>query len=271
MTAVPAPGLHRLTTTSGIAVTVARPDEERGPPVLFVHGIFAGAWTFEHWQRRFAKRGRAAYALDLRGRPGSRAVQDIGRVSLADYTSDVRDAAAMIGRPVLVGHSMGGLLAQAVAAEDRCAALVLLCSAPPRGIPLATPRLVVRQARHLWPMLASRPLSGSAEEHHALTLNRTDPATAADALARFIPDSGRAARELSLGTLRILPESVRCPTLVVVAGDDRFVAPRIGRALAKRYDATRLDYPNHAHFLVAEPGWERVADDVARWLDSLPD
>src|SRR5690606_34863146 len=97
----------RMHTPSGLALTVVEPDIQTRPPVLFLHGIFAGAWCFAGWQRRFAEAGHASYALDLRGREGSRRVSDIGRVSLRDYAADAMEAARMLERPFVVGHSMG--------------------------------------------------------------------------------------------------------------------------------------------------------------------
>lgn len=258
--------LPRIRTPSGLSLTVARPVRPTRPPVLFLHGIFAGAWCFEGWQRRFAAAGHPAFALDLRGRAGSRPVRDVGRVALREYVEDALEAARQLGTPLVVGHSMGGLLAQAVAEAGASAATVLLASAPPRGIPFITPQLLLRQVRHLPALLLSRPLEGARAEHDALTLHRLPPDEADAAFARFIPDSGRVGRELSLGALSIDPSRVKTPVLVVVPGADRFVAPRAGRALARRYGADLREYPEHAHFIIAEPGWERVADDVLRWL-----
>lgn len=252
-------------TPSGLRLTRNAPDDGRPVDALLVHGIFAGAWCFDGWLARLAERGVRAAAVDLRGRPGSRPVADIGRVSLADYVDDVVEAATHTGASLLVGHSMGGLLVQAAAARGVGRAMALLAAAPPRGIPVVSPRLAWRQLPHLPAMLASRPIVGSLAEHRALTLNRMPPETHEAVVARFVPDSGRVARELSLGALRVPPAAVRIPTLVVIAGEDRFVVPRIGEALARRYGAAVRRYPEHAHFLVAEPGWEQIADEVAEW------
>ena len=241
------------------------------PPVLFVPGLFAGAWVFEAWQRWFAARGWRTAALDLRGRPGSRAVAAMGRVSMADYAADTLDAARVLGEPAVIGHSMGGLLAQLAAAAGAVRAAVLVCSAPPAGIPVATPRLVLRQLRHIPALLGSRPLGSSLAEHAALTMNRLPPAERAAIHARLIADSGRASREMSLGRVRVDAGAVRCPLLSIVATDDRMIAPRVGRALGRRYGCPVWEYAGHGHMIVAEPGWERVAADVERWLRERTD
>ena len=143
------------TFVGDIAVREARPASTTRPPILFIHGILAGPWYFENYQRFFAGRGYPSLALSLRGRPGSRRVPDIGRITLEEFVADAREVARSMGRPIIVGHSMGGLLAQRLAEEGVSDTVVLVSSAPPRGITLATPRLVAKQLKHLprrtWP------------------------------------------------------------------------------------------------------------------------
>src|SRR5207249_11885309 len=79
-----------------------------------------------HYLGFFAGRGYTGYALNLRGHHGSKPVDDIGRVRFADYLADARAAAAAIGNPIIVGHSMGGLLAQKLAELGEPPAVVAL-------------------------------------------------------------------------------------------------------------------------------------------------
>jgi len=236
------------------------------PPLLLIHGLAGGAWYWERFQRVFAARGYVSHALNLRGHHDSRPAPRLGAVSLRDYVEDVAEVAAMLGRPVVIGHSMGGLLAQALMEADAVRAAVLLCPMPPRGIGFATPALAFRQLRHLPAMLFQRPLVGSAEDMIATSLNRVPAAEQRMLAARFVPESGRVARELSLGGLDIDPARARVPTLVVSASDDRFFSPAVGARVAARYGADHRVYEEHAHFLVEEPGAEEIAGDVAAWI-----
>src|SRR5574337_1467325 len=91
----------------------------RGPvkplPLLFVHGMWGGSWCWESHLRIAAEAGWDAWALNLRGHHGSRPVANLGRVGIHDYVQDVLDCLRALGEVVLVGHSMGGLIAQKVA------------------------------------------------------------------------------------------------------------------------------------------------------------
>src|SRR5215208_5956579 len=96
------------------------------PPILFVHGMFVGGWVWENYLRYFAERGYPGYALTLRGHEGGATVMDLGRVSLHDFVEEAVAAARALpaspagagapggDRPVVMGHSMGGLIAQKV-------------------------------------------------------------------------------------------------------------------------------------------------------------
>jgi len=249
-----------------LAVREARPPSAIRPPILFIHGILGGPWYFEGYQRFFAARGYPSYAVSLRGRPGSRPVADLGRVSLEEFVSDALEVARAIGRPIVVGHSMGGLIAQRLAEEGVSDTVVLLSSAPPRGIMLATPRLVVKQIKHLGTLARLTPLRSSREDSDELIFNRMPLETRADLHARLLPDSARAARELSLGKVAVDERRIRCAMLVASGLEDRFVAPRVARQLAVKYGAPCWQYPHNAHFLPMEPGWERIADDVESWI-----
>jgi pimeloyl-ACP methyl ester carboxylesterase len=258
-------------TGGGVRLVGAVPDDAAHPPALLVHGLGGGAWYWARWQALFAERGRPAWALDLRGRAGSRHAAAPGRVRLAEYVDDVREAAASLrepglGEPAVVGHSLGGLLAQAAAEAGLARALVLVCSMPPRGIGFATPTLAVRQLRHLGTMLRGRPLVASPADIAHMNLHRVPAAEHAAILDRFVPDSGIVARELSLGGLAIDAARVRCPVLVQAAAEDRFFPPTVQRRVAARYGAELRVYERHAHFVVMEPGWEELAGDAAAWL-----
>lgn len=262
--------MRQLTLVRGLTATVADADgPDRHPPVLFVHGMFGGAWMFEGWQRWFAERGWSSTAIDLRGHHGSHPVPDMGRVSVREFADDVIAVAQAMGSPVVIGHSMGGLVAQLVAEAGAAAAAVLLCAAPPRGILVSSPSLIVRQLKHALDILLSRAIVADRADADDLMFNRTPPADRAPIFARFVPESGRAGREISLGAIAVDERRVRCPVLSVVAEDDRFVVPRVGRQLAAKYGARLRAYPGHGHLIIAEAGWETVAGDVLTWLEEV--
>jgi pimeloyl-ACP methyl ester carboxylesterase len=119
-----------------IAVEVFTPAKEQYPvPLLFVHGSSGGSWIWENFLTYFASRGWTCYALNLRGHHLSAPVADWGEVGVEAYLEDVDNAVRWIGKdPVLVGHSMGGVLGQKYAESNNPLKLILLHTGPPRSV-----------------------------------------------------------------------------------------------------------------------------------------
>src|SRR5205085_2865438 len=192
-----------------LASSQPRPGVRAKPPMLFIPGYFASAWVYESYLPFFADRGYAGFALNLRGREGSALPSGtmLGRVSINDFIDDARQVARWLterlSRPIVVGHSMGGLLR--------------------------------RQLRYLPALLRSRRVVPRWSDMRELVLNRVPEAEQQAAFARFVSDSGRAGREMSFGAIRVDAERVRangCPVLVVTSDDDRFIPPRIAQRIA---------------------------------------
>jgi len=260
----------QLTRVGDLKVVVERPAQaSTKPPVLMIHGFNGGAWFWEPYQTLFARHGYETHALNLRGHHGSRPVEDIGSVSLSEYVGDALDVARTLTRPIIIGHSMGGLIAQKTAETGAGCALVLISSAPPRWIPIASWRLVRKQVKYLRQLLRSEPIMPTRRDADDLMFNRTPLPDREAQFARLVPESGHAGLQLSLGTLGVNESQVTVPTLVLVGLDDQFVVPRVARAVARKYGATLKEYPSFAHHIITEPGWEKPCTDVIQWLDQV--
>jgi non-heme chloroperoxidase len=248
-------------------VDVAKP---RGAPVLCLHGLFAGSWVYERVLPLIAARGHPAAALSFRGHPPSAPIEAIGRTSITAYCHDAFEAARELERPIVIGHSLGGLVAMMLASRNLVRAAVLVSAAPPRGIPVLSRGLVLRMARYLPALLFSRPFVPTPAHLDALVLNCVPESDRPALRERFVPDSGRAARQAALGVYDVPVRSIRAPLLVVGAEHDRFVPLGVARRLARRYDAPLQVARGHGHFLFAEPGWETELAAILDWIDSLP-
>lgn len=248
-----------------LTVACARPAAATYPPVLFVHGIFVDSREWTEWLPFFAARGFPAYAVNLRGRAGSRPGTKLGGVSLDDYVADAAEVARHLGKPAVIGHSMGGLIAQRLAAMGVVRSAALITPAPPRGIILFSPKLALKQAKYLPQILTNRVIHPHAEDLRELAMNGAPPEIQERAISELVPDSGRAGREMSLTGVPV-PKDVKCPMLVIAAEDDHFIPARIVAKIAQRYGATLRRVPHRSHIVLMEPGWEQLAADIAEWI-----
>jgi non-heme chloroperoxidase len=249
-----------------LAVAYAKPATATHPPVLFVHGIFVDAREWAGWLPFFASRGFPAYAVNLRGRAGSRPGTSLGSASIEDYADDASEVARHLGMPAVIGHSMGGLIAQKLAERGVVRAAALITPAPPRGIILFTPKLAIKQFKYLPRVLTNRVIEPNLEDLRELAMNCAPRDLQDRALAEMIPDSGHAGRQMSLTGVPVDSSKVTCPMLVVAAEHDHFIPASIVARVAKRYHAPLRTIPGHGHIVVMEPGWESLADEIAAWI-----
>lgn len=245
------------------------------PPILFIPGFCASAWVYESYLPFFAERGYPGFALNLRGREASPLPSGtfLGRVSLTDYVEDAEQAAKWIadrlGQPIVFGHSMGGLIAQKLGEEGLARALVLLSPVPPRGISMMTGPVLRRQLKYLPTLLRSRRFEPRFRDMRALVMNRIPESEQQTTFARFVPDSGRAAREMSFGSLRVDAERLRGngnKMLVVTSDEDRLIPQHVAQRIAQRYRAPLYVARGHGHLMLKEPGWEEAANFIGGWL-----
>lgn len=207
-------------------------EPESRPAVLFVHGSGGGGWEWHVWRAVFEARGWAVFAPDLQ--PASAGLPE---TALGDYIAQVEShAVGMAVAPVLIGASMGGLLALKVAERVPVAALVLVNSIPPLGVP-GWPDLA-----RIFPALI--PWSKSALEATRESLPDADEETIRWTHARWRDESGRVMRALYEG---VPAAPRRCPALVIAGREDREVRPEVGMELARRLGADFACFDGVSH------------------------
>jgi pimeloyl-ACP methyl ester carboxylesterase len=94
---------------------------------------------------------------------------------------------------------------------------------------------------------------------------------------RCVYESGRAAAEIGFwlldfkGGSKVDQSKVTCPVLVIAGAEDRITPASVVRKVAAKYKtvSTYKEFENHAHWVVAEPGWEEIAEFAADWIDQV--
>ena len=255
-------------TIGGLNALVSAPAVETGPPLLFVHGYFGIAIAFERMMEVLSARGHRCVAIDLRGHGDSPLDGDLGKVSIHEYADDVERVARHMGEPIVIGHSMGGLLAQLAAVRGVAKGIVLLSPAPPRGIPVLSFKLAIHQARYMPAILTSRIVVPGRSDLRALVLNRVPQAEQDMLLDLLVPDSGRAALQMSVLGVPVDRERVKVPVFVIAGDEDLFIPLSRGRRVAARYGAPIRVAPGRGHMLIIEPGYEELCAWIGDWIRS---
>lgn len=247
--------------------------------IVMIHGMWCRPWVWDNFRSTFEGRGFACHTPTLRYHdmaPDQSPDPRLGTTSLLDYANDLELLIRELNdRPIVMGHSMGGLLAQMLGARGLARALVLLTPASPAGINA----LAFSVVKSFWGVLTSW---GWWRKPHRLSFNAAvyallhllGPGERKAAYDRLVYESGRAAFEIGYWYIdprkatRIDAARVTCPVLVISGAEDRITPAAVGRKVARKYQAvsTYRVYENHAHWVMSETGWENIATDIADWL-----
>ncbi|GBC61373.1 alpha/beta hydrolase [Desulfonema ishimotonii] len=246
--------------------------------LFMIHGMSCGSWMWDNYKTFFAAKGFTCVTPTLRHHEaGPDALPlSLGTLSLLDYAADLeKEIRALDQRPILMGHSMGGLLAQILAARGLAKAVVLLAPAPPAGIFSLNSDAVLSFGTLLgtWAFWEKPFRMEFAGLTHAL-LNRMPESAHQDIYEKLGYESGRAAFEIGMwfmdpaGAAQVDAERLTCPVLAVVGEEDRITSARTIRKIADKYAplSTYKKFPGHAHWLIQEPGWQAVAEYVETWM-----
>jgi pimeloyl-ACP methyl ester carboxylesterase len=231
--------------------------------VLMVHGWWGGAWVWDRFMARFSERGYRCVAVNLRGHPDSLRVPDVGSISFAEHLDDLRASVAALGGPYLLTHSYGGLLSLKLGEDVVLPAVANLVPVAPKGFFSA--RTSKFFAPYLPDMLRARPILPDKAKMFDADLNCLPPAEREEVYARMVPASGRQGIETS--RLEVDPARLKGPRLIISGTRDRLIPAVVHRKMAVRFGAEYHEYPNRAHYIMREPGWEQVADDIIDWFD----
>jgi non-heme chloroperoxidase len=264
-------------------VEVAAP----GTPVVFVHGLWLHADSWGAWVDLFREKG---YAPTAPGWPGDSStvaetrsnpehVAGHGIEDVVDHYAKI--IGALDAKPIVIGHSFGGLIVQRLLGQGLAAAAVAIDPAPIKGVVYLPPSAL---------RVASIALRNPANKNRAVALNAKqfrygfgNALTESESNELFerwtIASPGKPLFEAAAANFS--PHSpakvdtsnaTRGPLLITAGGKDHTVPASISRTTAKLYGkssaVTELkEFPDRGHSLALDRGWREVADAALAWLD----
>lgn len=241
-------------------------------PILFVHGAWHAAWCWEdYFLPYFAKRGYASYALSLRGHGGSGKNKALRWMRTPDYVADVRQVAETISpHPILIGHSMGGYVVQKYLEQYQAPAGVLMASIPTRGSLPFTLRQTIRHPLMMLQVFATLslyPIVNTPEKAKREFFSADMPDDKVQTYAARLQDEAFMIA-LDSGMFHLpRPKRVKTPLLVTAAANDNVFTLSEEQATARAYGTEAVIFPDMAHDMMLEAGWQKVAEHIAGWLE----
>jgi pimeloyl-ACP methyl ester carboxylesterase len=251
--------------------------------VAFIHGNFVSRHCWDRWVARYEARGYACVAIEWPGRdkPVAALKQNPNDPFLGTLTIEtvvdhhVRVLQALPEKPIIIGHSFGGLLTQLMVQRDLAAAAVAIDSVPALGV------LTLKWSfiRSLWPVInpfipASRPYyMPFADFQYSFGNDLPLAEQRAGYDADIVPESRRLSRGALSRAARVDFKRPHAPLLMIAGEKDHIMPASLNRSNHRRYGASPSvadfkEFPGRAHYsVIAGPKWEEVADYALDWAE----
>lgn len=242
-------------------------------PLLFVHGAWHGAWCWENFLDYFSSKGYDCHAPSLCGHGASGNDKSLKTTRIDDYVENIRTQVQVLlneygKKPVIIGHSMGGLITQKYLETDHeIQKAFLLAPVPRQGVWQTTLRMAGRMPGafiavnltwSLWPLVKTKKRTRNAF------------------FSENIPDSKlntfflRMQDESYMGFWDMLlfrlpsPKKVKTPVMVLGAEKDTIFSVKEIQSTARAYGTEAVIFKNMAHDMMLEENWQDVADYILK-------
>lgn len=249
--------------------------------VIFIHGLFMSANSWKHWVNYFQDKGYNAMALPWPGRDKSveqlRAEHPNPTVGQQTFSA-VLDHHEKVIRgldepPIIIGHSLGGLIVQIMLNRGLGAAGIAIDSAPPQGV-ISFEWSFLRSA---WPLVnpfnrPSKPYMVPFSNFQYAFANGLSIDEQKRCYEAVVPESIRLARGSLTSAARIDFKKQHAPLLMIAGENDHIIPASLNKKNLKRYRSSSSsiaeykEFEGRNHCLVGTQGWREIANYTLSWL-----
>jgi pimeloyl-ACP methyl ester carboxylesterase len=255
-------------------------------PVLFIHGLWLHATSWEPWTHLFRDAGYEPHAPGWPGdgdtveasRANPEAIAGHGIDDVTEHFARIIDG--LPSPPVLIGHSFGGMIAQKLLGQDRAVAAIAIDAAQIKGV-LPVPLSALKATLPVFknPANKNRSVSLTAEQFRFAFANAVSEKESQELYEHWaIPAPGRPLFEAASANFNPhSPAKVatgnenRGPLLLITGGKDHTVPESVTRSTLKQYRHSEavtdiVKFDDRSHSLTIDSGWREVADACLTWL-----
>jgi non-heme chloroperoxidase len=257
-------------------------------PIVFVHGLWLHAESWKNWIELFRTNGYEATAASWPGdaetteatRRNAKAVAGYGVNEIADHIA--KQMKKFDQKPILIGHSFGGLLVQNLLGQNLASAGIAIDPAPIKGVP-ELPLSVLKSG---FPVLGNpfnfgRAVSLTEPQFRYGFTNAVSEKEASELYSMYpIPGPGRPVFQAATATFNPnsatkvnVGNATRGPLLLIAGTDDHIVPPVLVKSALKNYRNSKAvtefkEFSKRGHSLTIDSGWHEVAEYCLTWLKS---
>lgn len=255
---------------------------KKSKTIVLVHGNFVNNLTWEAWKKHYEQKGYTVYTPANPGHDGNPAdLRKNGHPELAktNFKDVVDNISKLIDtlpeKPLVIGHSMAGMAVLKLTDLNKVAAAVNIDGAPPKNVfpPFQTLKTVLPAFGFL---SGKKNFMGSRKWYDYAFFNTLPDGEKEKMFDQFaVPESFAVSRQLVLDSYSNIDfKKAHTPLLFIGGGNDHIFPASLTRTIANKYQDKNsvVDlkiYDGKSHFIAGEPGWEKIADDISAWYESL--
>ena len=250
--------------------------------IVLVHGNFVNNVSWADWKQRYEQKGYKVYAPAHPGHEGTpselrkNVPPDLPKTGFIDVVKSLEELIdALPEKPLIIGHSMGGMAVLKLVELGKAAAGVSIDGAPPKNVfpPFQTTKTVLPAFGFF---TFRKYFMGSRKWFDYAFFNTTPDAEKQKAFEKYaVPESFKISRQLVLNSYSNIDfKKPHAPILFIGGAQDHIFPAALTKTIAGRYRDTnsRVDLrilEGKSHFICGQKGWEDVADYVLEWYERL--
>ncbi|TKC04286.1 alpha/beta hydrolase [Pedobacter frigoris] len=247
--------------------------------IILIHGLFVNNTSWAAWKAFFEQKGYTVYTPANPGHEGNPEAlrthihPELTQTSFEDVVNNIiKLIDTLPEKPIVIGHSLAGLVVQKLVELDKAAAGISIDGAPPKNVlaPWSTIKIV-------YPVVdffkGNSAFMGSKSWYQKAFFNNMSLAESNRAFEEIaVPESRKIARDTLLKSFANVDFNKKHQPLLFIAGEqDTIFSPKLTRKIAGRYKAPEsiVDYKEfkgRSHFIAGQKGWEEVAEHIDQWI-----
>ncbi|NBB20376.1 alpha/beta fold hydrolase [Runella sp. CRIBMP] len=250
--------------------------------IVLIHGLFVNNTSWAQWKTYFESQGYKVYTPANPGHEGTPAQlrsnihPDLTQTGFEDVVMNiVKLIDTLPEKPIVVGHSLAGLVVQKLIEMDKAVAGVSIDGAPPKNVlaPWATVKIVLPVVNFF---KGNEAFLGSREWYHRAFFNnytKEESDLLFDQIA--VPESRKIARDTLLASFaKIDFKKPHNPLLFIGGEKDNIFSSSFTKRIAGSYKDSNSttdfkEFAGRSHFIAGEKGWEEVAEYVLNWIKKV--
>jgi len=248
-----------------------------GKTLLMIHGVGCGGEVWDRMIPAFEADGWTCEAPTLfpERRVKEKPPLSLSELGLDDYvaamSAKAREITEATGeKPAVIGHSMGGLIAQVLAEKGDVSQAVFLTPAQPKDCAVIGPSVAITFLNILIQQNRKKSYKVWRTGFDFGVTNCVPKRLREEIYAEALYDSGKVYGDMTDG-IEIDETKIAIPTLTIAAGKDRATLAAAVRKVGVKYSHAAvagdfLEYPRNGHWIVDEPGTDKVVADIVGWL-----